>query len=173
MFIPPDMHSVKVFREELVCSLRENQFPFPDIQQIELACDEAVTNAITANIKNQSKETIICKWKILNLKFVLTILDYGKGIPKEKLEDYEGPKNLKEYIEKVNQLQKENTNTLPFGGKEKIHKNMGQGLKIIKRLMDAVKILYHNEEMVVSDPKETNNIEGSILEIEFHSKKNS
>lgn len=170
MFVPPDMHCIKVFRAELKQSLIENHFPNSDIQQIELACDEAVTNAITANIKNQSKETIICRWKIEGLKFVLTILDYGKGIPKEKLEDNEQPKSLKDLVDQFHKNQSEN-NILPFGGVEKKHKNMGQGLKIIKRLMDTVRILYHGKGAIVNDPKEITNVEGSILEIEFHSKK--
>lgn len=171
MFLPPDMQSIRVFRNELASSLRENQFSTHDILQIELACDEAVTNAITANIKNNSQETIICKWKIEGLKFTLTILDYGRGIPKEKFEDCEPPKSLKDLIEKFHQLQNENSNTLPFGGIEKVHKNMGQGLKIIRKLMDTVRIFYHSKGNIVYDLKETNGIEGSILEIEFHSKK--
>ena len=171
MFVPPDMYSVKIFRTELSNSLQENQFSLEDIQQIELACDEALTNAITANIKNQSKENIICKWKIEGLRFVLTILDYGRGIPKEKLEDSELPKNLNDFIKKFHELQKENTGVLPYAGTNKPHKNMGQGLKIIRKLMDTVKILYHNQETIVDDPKKTSIIEGSILEIEFHAKK--
>lgn len=173
MFIPPDMHSIKIFRAELTQSLEENNFPISDIKQIELACDEALTNAITANINNNSQETIICRWKIEGLKFLLTILDYGKGIPKEKLEETESPKTLKEFIDHFHKLQTENTNVLPYGGKERKHKNMGQGLKIIKRLMDAVRIFYHGKGDIVNDPKEIPNIEGSILEIEFQAKKNN
>lgn len=173
MFLPPDMQSVKVFRTELFNSLKENQFSLSDIQQIELACDEALTNAITANIKNHSQETIICKWKIDGLRFVLTILDYGRGIPKEKLEDFESPKTFNDLIQKFHSLQKENVSILPYAGTNRPHKNMGQGLKIIRKLMDTVKILYHNQDTIVDDPNETSTIEGSILEIEFHSKKES
>ncbi|MCX8000323.1 MAG: ATP-binding protein [Leptospiraceae bacterium] len=170
MFIPPDMHCIKIFRTELTQSLAENHFPPSDIQQIELACDEAVTNAITANIKNKSKEIIICRWKIEGTKFILTILDYGKGIPIEKLEENEKPTSLKDLIEKFHKMQGQKS-ILPFGGVEKIHKNMGQGLKIIRKLMDTVRIFYHGKDCIANDPKEISQIEGSILEIEFHSKK--
>lgn len=171
MFVPPDMQSIKIFRTELFNSLVENHFSSSDIQQIELACDEALTNAITANIKNQSQESIICKWKIEGSRFVLTILDYGRGIPKEKLEEADPPKTLNDFIQKFHALQKENASVLPYAGTNKPHKNMGQGLKIIRKLMDTVRILYHNKETIVDDPKKTSSIEGSILEIEFHSKK--
>jgi len=48
---------------------------------------------------------------------------------------------------------------------------MGQGFKIITKLMDTVKILYHAEDNILEDPTITDRIEGSILELEFYCKK--
>jgi anti-sigma regulatory factor (Ser/Thr protein kinase) len=171
MFLPPDMESVRKFRVELTNSLVNNSFPLEDIQQIELACDEALTNSISANVNNQSKETIICRWRIEGAKFTLIILDYGRGVPPEKIVKKEEPRTLDDLMEKFKKIQEENPRVLPFSGIQKMHKNMGQGLKIITKLMDTVKIMYHGDDNILDDPTTTDRIEGSILELEFFSKK--
>ncbi len=168
LFLPPDMIAVKVFRTELVNSLREHNFPDDDVIKIELACDEALTNSITANVANNSSETIICRWKITQKKFSLIIMDYGSGIPVDK------PKEVSEaqtdsLIDKFQKRQNE-PRILPFEGKQKVHKNLGQGLKIIHNLMDTVKVKYHCYDKISAEPNEEDTINGSILEMEFQSK---
>ncbi|HMV41303.1 MAG TPA: ATP-binding protein [Leptospiraceae bacterium] len=169
MFLPPDMESVRYFRKELRKTLMLNSFGEDDISQIILAADEALTNSITANVSNQSEETIICRWRIVDSKFTLFILDYGKGLKiSETVNDsYESPKNLDHYLDDIKEHQSSSAGQLPFGGVNKTHKNMGKGLKIIRSLMDTVKILYHNNETITDNPLE-NKINGSIVELEFN-----
>jgi anti-sigma regulatory factor (Ser/Thr protein kinase) len=169
MFLPADMIAVKRFRRELQKSLRIHNFPEEDIQQIELACDEALTNSITANIKNYSQETIICKWRIEGFTFTLLLLDYGKGIPSEKNSCCEKPKSLAELLENFTKLELDCQNILPFSGVPKIHKNMGQGLNIIRKIMDKVSIHYHKNDAIIDSLVES--VDGSLLELEFSCKK--
>ena len=171
MFVPADMSSVKKFRQELNKSLQLHHFPEEDIFQIELACDEALTNSISANVQHQCQETIICRWRIEGFKFSLIILDYGRGFLPEKTLKKEYPKNLNELVTNFKKLQEECSRILPYDGVQKPHKNMGQGFKIITKLMDTVKILYHAEDNILEDPTITDRIEGSILELEFYCKK--
>lgn len=84
MFLPPDLASIREFRRALRESLEENTFISKDIQQIELAADEALTNSISANYNSSSEETIICRWIVNNSKFTLWIVDYGSGLKKER-----------------------------------------------------------------------------------------
>ncbi len=170
MFLPPDMESVRQFRRQLRVSLAQNSFGEDDISQIVLAADEALTNSITANVSNHSEETIICRWRIENSKFTLLILDYGRGlkISETVSDNYEpAPRNLDNYLGDIKQHQSDSPGKLPFGGVEKPHKNMGKGLKIIRSLMDTVKILYHNNETITDNPLD-NKINGSIVELQFN-----
>ncbi|MCB1141375.1 MAG: ATP-binding protein [Leptospiraceae bacterium] len=170
MFVPPDMESVKRFRDEIKKSLEEHTFPGEDIQQIELACDEALTNSITANINNDSRETIICRWRISDEKFTLFIMDYGRGVPSEQMKSIqEKPKNIQSIMERLKEAQKKNPKELPYGTNKKKHKNMGQGLNIIRNIMDTVKVFYHCNGNVSEMPEEK--INGSIMEFEFSCKK--
>ncbi|MBK8398142.1 MAG: ATP-binding protein [Leptospiraceae bacterium] len=170
MFLPPDMESVRQFRKQLRVSLSQHSFKEDDISQIVLAADEALTNSISANVSNHSEETIICRWRIENSKFTLLILDYGRGlkISETVSEDYQpAPRNLDNYLESIKEHQSESPGKLPYGGIEKPHKNMGKGLKIIRSLMDTVKILYHNNETITDNPLD-NKINGSIVELQFN-----
>jgi anti-sigma regulatory factor (Ser/Thr protein kinase) len=169
MFLPPDMESVRQFRKQLRVSLIQNGFGEDDISQIVLAADEALTNSITANVTNHSEETIICRWRIVNAKFTLLILDYGRGlkVSESYSDDYESPRDLENYLGSIKQHQTSSSGQLPFGGVNKPHKNMGKGLKIIRSLMDTVKILYHSNESITDNPLD-NKINGSIVELEFN-----
>jgi len=168
-FLPPDMESVKVFRIELRNSLNEHSFPNEDSIKIELACDEALTNSISANVASKSKETIICKWRIEDFHFSLIIMDYGRGVPKEKVDQIlSGETTLEKLMNKVKKDGNENPRILPYGGQNKVHKNVGQGLKIINNLMDTVKIMYHCNDDIAEDPT-INPVEGSIVELSFQS----
>lgn len=173
MFLPPDMESVRHFRKQLRNTLSQNGFSEDDISQIVLAADEALTNSITANVSNQSEETIICRWRIVDAKFTLLILDYGRGlkISETVSDDYEEEptgQDLDNYLKDIQQHQTKTPGQLPFCGVNKPHKNMGKGLKIIRSLMDTVKILYHNNETITDNPMD-NKINGSIVELEFDS----
>lgn len=169
MFLPPDMESVRQFRKQLRVSLAQNGFGEDDISQIVLAADEALTNSITANVSNQSEETIICRWRIVDSKFTLLILDYGRGlkVSESTSDDYSSPRDLENYLGNIKQHQTSSSGQLPFGGVNKPHKNMGKGLKIIRSLMDTVKIHYHNNETITDNPLD-NKINGSIVELEFN-----
>lgn len=167
MFLPPDMDSIKKFRQELKKSLLENSFGEKDLFTIQLACDEALTNSITANIKNHCKETIIIRWRIEKVKITIYIVDYGSGIKQE--EEIKTPVGKNAFLQHVSDYQKRNSIHLPHSGKEKMHKNTGCGLKIIKSLMDTVKIMYHCQGNV-SDKKFNSETDGSILELEYSRK---
>ena len=167
MFIPPDMSFVKALRKELKNSLEQNDFSSESISQIILAADEAITNSISANVSNDSEETIICKWRIKDYKFSMLILDYGKGFKLSETNLDEEPKNLDSYISNIKEYQKDQERKLPYSGETKSHKNMGKGLKIIRSLMDTVKILYHCNGKITENPNESK-INGSILELEFN-----
>ncbi|MDX1961461.1 MAG: ATP-binding protein [Leptospiraceae bacterium] len=170
-FLPPNMEAVKVFRQELKNSLDSHKFPNEDVAKIELACDEALTNSISANVASQSDETIICKWRIVDLRFSLIIMDYGRGVPKEKVDKIlAGEVSIEKFIKKTPKEEPDSPRVLPYGDKKKIHKNSGQGLKIINNLMDTVKILYHCNDEVSEDPS-IESIEGSIVELSFKSSK--
>lgn len=167
MFVPPDMKYVKLFRLEIQKTLETHKFTKEDIFQITLACDEALTNSITANISQNSEETIICKWRIQNMKFSLLILDYGKGFKmSETTMSNPTPTNLEDYTKQISDYQKQVDRKLPYDGIEKSHKNMGKGLKIIHSLMDTVKISFHSNAEILDTP-DVSKINGAILEIEF------
>ncbi len=169
MFLPPDMGSLKKFRVEFKKSLQQSPFNEQDIYNIQLACDEALTNSITANIKNHCRETIICRWRVEGLKIIIYIVDYGSGINVK--EDSQGNKNreLHSFLQHIVDYQKKNSICLPHSGVERIHKNTGCGLKIIRSLMDTVKILYHYQGKV-SDTTFNSETDGSILELEYSKK---
>lgn len=167
MFVPPDMKYVKLFRNEIQKTLEIHKFKIEDIFQITLACDEALTNSITANISQNSEETIICKWRIENMKFSLLILDYGKGFKmSDTTMNNPTPSSLEDYTKQITDYQKLVDRKLPFDGIEKAHKNMGKGLKIIHSLMDTVKISFHSNQEIL-DSLDVSKINGAILEIEF------
>lgn len=168
IFLPPDMNSVREFRNELRNSLVNHNYEESDISQIILAADEALTNSITANVSNHSDESIICRWRVTETKFTLYILDYGRGLKLSETHATDPKlKNLSliDYLEDIKRRQ--NANTLPFGGIHKKHRNMGKGLKIIHSLMDTVKIHYHNNETITDNPEDSM-INGSIVELEFN-----
>jgi anti-sigma regulatory factor (Ser/Thr protein kinase) len=174
MFIPPDMQAVKIFRAELRKSLKSNGFIESDIFQIELACDEAVTNSITANVINQSDETIICRWKVNKPNFTLCILDNGRGISDKNLQGgvhniSEEKSSLENYLTKLKETQPDKPRVLPFSGIKKEHKNLGQGLKIIHKLMSTVQIMYHGEKNEILEKPPEGKVSGSILKLAFHS----
>lgn len=174
MFLPPDLSSVKHFRKELKKTLAENGFTNNHISQIELAADEALTNAVSANVSCQSEETIICRWTIRGAKFVLYILDYGSGLHEpQTLPDTD--KNLlendrsqcfSEFINNIRSHQIRKPATLPMFGNEQKHKNMGKGLKIIDAMMDSVKVMFHGEGIVEEAPSGFK-VMGSILALEY------
>lgn len=170
LFVPPDMDSVKFFRKQLRNSLEKNNFTHLNISQIILACDEALTNSISANICNGSEETIICRWRIEQSKFTLYILDYGKGLKmsesSQKTEPVCKNNSLKDFLKNLKNYQKATPGKLPYAGSLKKHRNMGQGLRIIQNMMDAVKILYHSNDDI-SEKIEKHKINGSIVELEF------
>ena len=172
MFLPPDMGSVKEFRKELGNSLLENGFREADIAQIELAADEALTNSVSANIVNQSEETIICRWRIHDFKLTLYIVDYGKGIRHDMSKEAinVSKKNLPEYLKHVRDHQSNKSDEHAGCGVDYIHKNAGQGLNIIHALMDSVKIMYHGEGTISDNPK-ASDIMGSILQLGFDAHK--
>ncbi|MBE7413265.1 MAG: ATP-binding protein [Leptospiraceae bacterium] len=175
MFLPPDMVSVREFRQEFRSSLENNGFCKDDILQVELAADEALTNAVTANVACNCEETIICRWMIDNFKLTLYIVDYGKGFrfnPEMKSNTcVDMPSSLKSYIDAIFHHQSEKAGHLPFAGVKQLHKNMGKGLHIVHTFMDTVKIMYHSEG-VVSDTLEGSEIMGSIVQLNFAAKKN-
>ncbi|WP_051184874.1 ATP-binding protein [Leptospira broomii] len=176
MFLPPDLSSIRDFRTVLRKSLEENKFLSKDIQQIELAADEALTNSISANVNCSSNETIICRWVLRDSKFTLWIVDYGSGLKQDKLESVSHEakaSTLKEFLSKVQNYQENKCEILPFRGKPVQHRNLGKGLQIMQSLMDSVKVLYHCKEgRISSDPAESN-IRGSIIELAFDAKKHS
>ncbi|MEM7181044.1 MAG: ATP-binding protein [Spirochaetota bacterium] len=175
LFIPPDMSSVKFFRKELRRSLLANHFTEENTSQIVLASDEALTNSISANISNDSQETIICRWRIEDARFLLYILDYGKGL---KMQDSmqktsavcDPHSSFADFIHSLKSYQKSTPGKMPYSGKEKIHRNMGQGLRIIHTLMDTVKIMYHSNDEI-HEKIENHKINGSIVELKFDTKK--
>lgn len=174
MFLPPDLSSIREFRRALRQSLEENTFISKDIQQIELAADEALTNSISANYNSSSEETIICRWIVKNSKFTLWIVDYGSGLKKEKMEEQISeakPSSLQEFLKKVKTYQEGKCEVLPNRGTLTQHRNLGKGLLIMQSLMDSVKIMYHCKEGKISSDPTDSSIRGSIIELAFDSKK--
>lgn len=131
--------------------------------QIELAADEALTNSIAASASSLSEETIICRWHINNEKFKLYVLDYGAGIKETSQTE---PKCLSTMIESIRNYQLKKTEALTFNGKVVKHNNMGKGLKIIRALMDSVKIMFHGDG-AVSESDCGFKVMGSILALEY------
>lgn len=176
MFLPPDMATVKIFRKSLCESLRKHGFQEEDIIQIELACDEALTNSISANVSNNCDETIICRWVIKDLKITVYILDYGSGLKIDSIDTSITSSNtssdIQSYLQDIKNYQESKKNVLPYKGIKVGHKNIGKGLKIIYSLMDSVKILFHSNGVVLDNPN-AENINGSIVELEYDVKKRS
>ncbi|WP_167884799.1 ATP-binding protein [Leptospira fluminis] len=176
MFLPPDLSSIRDFRNALRESLEENDFSPKNIGQIELAADEALTNSISANINSDSVETILCRWIVKDSKFTLWIVDYGSGLKEERLRSaYNESKasSLQEFINKFQIYQENKCEFLPMKGKPTFHRNLGKGLRIIQSLMDSVKVLYHCKEGRISSDPGVSNIRGSIIELAFDAKKHS
>ncbi|WP_165783064.1 ATP-binding protein [Leptospira wolffii] len=176
MFLPPDLASIRDFRAALRKSLEENSFTSKDIQQIELAADEALTNSISANFNSSSDETIICRWIVKDSKFTLWIVDYGSGLKAEKLESVvveKKPSSLQEFLKKVQTYQEGKCEILPLRGKPTLHRNSGKGLQIMQAMMDSVKVMYHCKEGRISSDPSDSSIRGSIIELAFDSKKHT
>ncbi|MDF3821023.1 ATP-binding protein [Leptospira sp. 96542] len=175
MFLPPDMSSVKQFRKELRESLTQNGFTNDNIQQIELAADEALTNSVAANVSCECDETIICRWRISGSKFTLYILDYGAGLSEQpnSIPDTD-PNFLRtnqsacfaNFLNQIKIHQNRKRESLPYNGNNQKHKNMGKGLKIINAMMDSVRVMFHGEGMVGEAPLGFK-VMGSIIELEY------
>nr|WP_244288315.1 ATP-binding protein [Leptospira congkakensis] len=174
MFLPPDMSSVKHFRKELKRTLEDNGFSSDNIMHIELAADEALTNAVSANVSCHCDETIICRWRIDSSKFTLYILDYGSGLSEESSLPDTDKELLRSnqsqcfstFLDHIKNHQSKKPDTLPYNGSGQKHKNMGKGLKIINAMMDSVKVMFHGEGMVDEAPAGFK-VMGSIIALEY------
>lgn len=176
MFLPPDMASIKFFRRALRESLEKNQFSEDDIQSIELAADEALTNSIAANVDCESDETIICRWKLKDCKITLYIVDYGRGFKytsdqfDERSDQDAKPGTINQFLASIQSHQKGKPDGLPHKGIKVGHKNIGKGLKIIHSLMDSVKIQFHSDGKLL-EVGDDDKITGSIVQLEYNGKK--
>ncbi len=167
-----DISIVTEIIDMLLNDLRSMGFPREEIDEIVLAMDEAVTNAVQITIcynrihdRGHQNHNVTVRYHITEEEFEATIIDHGsgldfieiaKGLPNTAFSDYHEQiisyateKKKPDFFIKVNQ-------------KEISLKGIGAGLKIILQFMDSVEIDYMDKNYILASNM-SDSTDGTIL----------
>jgi anti-sigma regulatory factor (Ser/Thr protein kinase) len=159
--------------DRLIADLRSSNYPQEEIDEIILAMDEAITNAVQETISTlgsrysntQHDREIAIRYTIGILSFNATVIDHGKGLDIDKMmmttpnsESVSYHQQIYKYMEKsaLDRLK------VRVNGKEVILKGIGAGLKILLSFMDTVSIDLLDKQRIVAE-EVTEFTDGTIL----------
>lgn len=155
--------TVPVVIDLLIQDLKSIGYPQPDIDEIVLSMDEALTNAIQETIRKEENifyhtdsehREITVSYIITSELFDTTIIDHGKGLDLLKSQK-ETPSS--ESVDYFNQLFNYSLNgkitglKVRLNGQEIVLKGIGAGLKIMTAFMDSITIDLIDKEKFISN----------------------
>jgi anti-sigma regulatory factor (Ser/Thr protein kinase) len=147
--------------DHLVKDLNHTEFSHEEKDEIILAMDEAMTNAIqaTSNQRNQSGEMresrdITVRYSITPSEFNATIIDHGRGLDIFDILKKVPDQKSGDYYDQVTSYATEKEKkkiTVRLNGEEVTPGGIGAGLRIILAFMDSVTIDLIDKEKILSD----------------------
>lgn len=161
---------------KMTADLESIGYPRMEIDEIVIAVDEALTNAIQDTLRKQLKadkalrsaqREITVRYSISESYFDATIIDHGSGLdlPRSLLKIPDPSSN--DYFKQVldySGLKNDQQARIMLDGKEVTLKGIGAGLKILSTFMDTIRIDFIDKKAIVSDAV-SENTEGTILTI--------
>jgi anti-sigma regulatory factor (Ser/Thr protein kinase) len=159
--------------DRLISDLRFSHYPQDEIDEVILAMDEAITNAVQETIStlgtkysnSQQNREITIRYTIGSAEFNATVIDHGKGLDIDKMIKKTPDQKSVAYHEQIfSYLETSTIDRLKIriNGKE-VHLNgIGAGLKILLSFMDTVTIDLIDKQRIVAD-QVTEFTDGTIL----------
>jgi anti-sigma regulatory factor (Ser/Thr protein kinase) len=159
--------------DRLIADLRSSNYPQEEIDEIILAMDEAITNAVQETISTlgsrysntQHDREIAIRYTIGIISFNATVIDHGKGLDIDKMMMTTPDSGSGAYHQQIyNYMEKSALDRLKVrvNGKEVILKGIGAGLKILLSFMDTVSIDLLDKQRIVAE-EVTEFTDGTIL----------
>jgi len=119
-----------------------------DRVQVQILCEEILSNALFATAERNPKGQVIFHTKIEHKKSTIIVLDSGLGMDKEKVKKYSAMSN--QMVEPHDQLKKlQRTTHIKKSGKLHRHFRFGKGLKMIHNISDILEILYYGDDGMI------------------------
>jgi anti-sigma regulatory factor (Ser/Thr protein kinase) len=159
--------------DSLICDLHKMNYPKEESDEIILAMDEIITNAVQETLfsrkdepnRNNPGHEITVRYHISHYDFDATIIDHGKGLDIDamfkKVPDSKAP-DYKEQLFKYAQKADGKKLRIRINGKEITINGIGAGLKIILSFMDTLNIDLIDRESVISNSV-AGTTDGSII----------
>lgn len=137
----------KLFRD-----LENAKYDSEEAQEIVVAVDEAITNAILETIKATGEvvddltitfdpkavKSIAVRWEITPEEFFATVIDHGSGLDLQSIKSRVPQVNKEDYLSQVKTYQDKCNLHLRLNGEEIELKRLGAGLKIMANFMDSI-----------------------------------
>ena len=146
--------------DQLITDLRRGGYHRDEIDEIVLAMDEAVTNAVQETMKtlvdrqeDDDRRDITIRYTITEGLFDATVIDHGKGLDIFNILNSTPRCGSRSYLTQIMSYATESEKsklTVRLNGKEIPLRGIGAGLKIILNFMDAVTIDLIDREKVIS-----------------------
>ncbi|MDA3901648.1 MAG: ATP-binding protein [Spirochaetes bacterium] len=162
--------------DKLMVDLKRCEYAKEEIDEIILAMDEAITNAIQETLftqKNcvpQNKQTheITIRYHVSCDEFDATVIDHGKGLDIEQMLKSTPDRESANYKQQLFDYAKKSESTklkVRLNGKEISLNGIGAGLRIILSFMDKLNIDLIDKESVLST-NVCKSTDGSILNMQ-------
>jgi len=149
-----------------------------EAQEIVVAVDEAITNAVLETIKSTGEveedfsiasrtdkvKAIAVRWEITDRDFYATVVDHGPGLDLEAIEKHLPETSRKDYLDQVSEHQQKGNIRLRLNGEEIELARLGAGLKIMASFMDTILIDLIDAKKTLSDQVATSTL-GTILNL--------
>lgn len=173
-----DTKVLAVVIDKLFNDLGQAGYEEEETQEIVVAVDEAITNAVLETIKvtgdvvedlsssfsiDQVKSIAVC-WEITDKDFHATVLDHGSGLDLHAVEEQLPEASHQDYLTQVSEHQKKGNIRLRLNGEEIELKRLGAGLKIMASFMDSILIDLIDAKGAVSDKVGSTTL-GTILNL--------
>ena len=173
---PADTISVSNVIDCLITDLKNINVPQDELNEIVLAMDEAVTNAVQETLckdislscnQEKTQRTITIRYHINNETFDATIIDHGNGLDIDKMIKKTPDIKSSQYEDQIYHYINTRGNTnlqITINGQEVLLNGIGAGLKIILSFMDSVKIDLIDKKQIVNNSI-TKFTDGTILNL--------
>src|SRR3990172_9450786 len=161
--------------EKLISDLKKYGYSQPDIDEIVLSLDEAITNAIQVTLEinrenlpayeSSEAQDITVRYTITGEIFDATIIDHGKGLDIFSILNATPQMGSKNYINQIISYASDSEQQkikVRVNGKEVPLRGIGAGLKIILNFMDTVTIDLIDKEHVITQSV-TEHTDGTIF----------
>jgi len=167
--------------DKLFDDLKKAKYSEDEAQEIVVAVDEAVTNAILETIKAsgdvdddfstelraeilKNTKSIAIRWIITPDDFHATVIDRGGGLDLEQINKEIPQVQDENYLEQVKNYEDNGNIIVRFNGKNIRLKRLGAGLKIMQKFLDAVIIDLIDSKSILSETVSKNTV-GTILNL--------